>query len=71
MKFVTRRYTLTTCKAGHTSLFCPELPRRGWLLMSTVWCYAVQKFRQLSDILHLNNKNNQLTRRAQPPEMFF
>ena len=32
-----RRYTLTACKAGHTSLFCPKLPRKGQLLMSTVW----------------------------------
>ena len=31
-----RRCTLTTCKAGHASLFCPKLPRRGRLLMSTV-----------------------------------
>ena len=28
---------LTTCKAGHASLFCPKLPRRGQLLMSTMW----------------------------------
>ena len=27
---------LTACKTGHASLFCPELPRRGQLLMSTV-----------------------------------
>jgi len=32
-----RRYTLTAGKAGHASLFYPELPRRGQLLMSTVW----------------------------------
>jgi len=32
-----RRRTLTACKTGHASLFCPELPRRDWLLMSTVW----------------------------------
>jgi len=31
-----KRHTLTACKTGHTSLFCPELPRRGQLLMSTV-----------------------------------
>jgi len=32
-----RRRMLTTCKAGHASLFCPKLPRRGQLLMSTMW----------------------------------
>jgi len=31
-----RRRTLTACKAEHMSLFCPKLPRRGWLLMGTV-----------------------------------
>jgi len=31
-----RRRTLTAYKAGHASLFCLELPRRGQLLMSTV-----------------------------------
>jgi len=31
-----RRRMLTACKAGHASLFCPKLPRRGRLLMSTV-----------------------------------
>jgi len=31
-----RRHTLTACKARHASLFCPELPRRGRLLMGTV-----------------------------------
>jgi len=31
-----RKRMLTACKAGHMSLFCPELPRRSQLLMSTV-----------------------------------
>jgi len=31
-----RKHTLTTCEAGYTSLFCPELPRKSQLLMSTV-----------------------------------
>jgi len=37
MKKKMRKHMLTACEAGHTSLFCPELPRRSWLLMSTVW----------------------------------
>jgi len=32
-----RKHMLTACEAGHMSLFCPELPRRSRLLMSTVW----------------------------------
>jgi len=32
-----RKYTPTACKAGHICLLYPKLPRRSWLLMSTVW----------------------------------
>jgi len=32
-----RKHTLTACKARYTRLLCPELPRRSWLLISTVW----------------------------------
>jgi len=31
-----RKHMLTAYEAGHMSLFCPELPRRSQLLMSTV-----------------------------------
>jgi len=31
-----RKYTPTACKAGHICLLYPKLPRRSWLLMSTV-----------------------------------
>jgi len=31
-----RKRMLTACEARHMSLFCPELPRRSQLLMSTV-----------------------------------
>jgi len=36
MKKKIRKCILTACEAGHTSLFCPELPRKSQLLMSTV-----------------------------------
>jgi len=32
-----RKRMLTVCEAEHMHLLCPELSRRSWLLMSTVW----------------------------------
>ena len=50
---------LTACKAGHASLFCPELPRRGQLLMSAVWHVG-----RVAMSTHLRSFNEIITERS-------
>jgi len=50
---------LTACKAGHASLFCPKLPRRGRLLMS-----AVQHVGRVTMSTRLRSFNEIITERS-------